>query len=97
MLVLFSYARIGECACVVSEKLVSVLSVSEPLRAIPIVEPREIYTIGLVPRAGSQFRRSRGRSPPKQAGCRCPKKKDLDVSPLIGFHVMAAGIDRDFQ
>jgi DNA-binding transcriptional LysR family regulator len=48
MLVLFSYARIGECACVVSEKLVSVLSVSEPLRAIPIVEPREIYTIGLV-------------------------------------------------
>jgi DNA-binding transcriptional LysR family regulator len=48
MLVLFSYARIGECACVVSEKLVTVLSVSEPLRAIPIVEPREIYTIGLV-------------------------------------------------
>ena len=35
-------------ACVVSEKLASVLSVSEPLRAIPIVEPREIYTIGLV-------------------------------------------------
>jgi DNA-binding transcriptional LysR family regulator len=48
MLVLFSYARISECACVVPEKVVSVLSVSEPLRAIPIVEPREIYTIGLV-------------------------------------------------
>ncbi|HUB62861.1 MAG TPA: LysR family transcriptional regulator [Methylocella sp.] len=48
MLVLFSHVRISGCACVVPEKLASVLSVTEPLRAIPIVEPREIYTIGLV-------------------------------------------------
>lgn len=48
MLVLFAHVRIGRYACVVSEMLVSMLSVSEPLRAIPIVEPQEIYTIGLV-------------------------------------------------
>jgi DNA-binding transcriptional LysR family regulator len=48
MLVLFSHVRIGGYACVVPEKLAGLLSVSEPLRAIPIVEPEEIYTIGLV-------------------------------------------------
>ncbi|WGJ15746.1 LysR family transcriptional regulator [Methylocapsa sp. D3K7] len=48
MLVLFAHVRIGRYACVVSEMLASMLSVSEPLRAIPIVEPQEIYTIGLV-------------------------------------------------
>lgn len=48
ILVLFSHVRIGRYACVISEMLAGVLSVNEPLRAIPIVEPREIYTIGLV-------------------------------------------------
>lgn len=48
MLVLFAHVRIGRYACVVSEMLASMLSVSDPLRAIPIVEPQEIYTIGLV-------------------------------------------------
>lgn len=48
MLVLFAHVRIGGYDCVVPEKLASVLSLSEPLRAIPIVQPREIYTIGLV-------------------------------------------------
>jgi DNA-binding transcriptional LysR family regulator len=48
MLVLFSHVQAGGYACVVPEKLSSVLSLTESLRAIPIVEPREIYTIGLV-------------------------------------------------
>ncbi|HEY8007971.1 MAG TPA: LysR family transcriptional regulator [Methylocella sp.] len=48
ILVLFAHVRIGRYACVVSEMLASMLSVSDPLRAIPIVEPQEIYTIGLV-------------------------------------------------
>jgi DNA-binding transcriptional LysR family regulator len=48
MLVLFSHVQAGGYACVVPEKLSSVLSLTEPLRAIPIIEPREIYTIGLV-------------------------------------------------
>jgi DNA-binding transcriptional LysR family regulator len=48
MLMLFSHVRIGGCACVIPEKLAVLLSMSEPLRAIPIVEPREIYKIGLV-------------------------------------------------
>jgi DNA-binding transcriptional LysR family regulator len=48
MLVLFSHVRIGGFACVAPEKLASLLSLREPLRAIPIVEPQEIYTIGLV-------------------------------------------------
>ena len=43
MLVLFSHVRIGA-----PEKLASLLSLREPLRAIPILEPQEIYTIGLV-------------------------------------------------
>ncbi len=48
ILVLFSHVRIGGYACVVSEKLAGLLSVNEPLRAIPIIEPEKIYTIGLV-------------------------------------------------
>ncbi len=48
MLVLFSHVQIGGYACIIPEKVAGVLSISEPLRAIPIVEPREIYTIGLV-------------------------------------------------
>ncbi|HUI21373.1 MAG TPA: LysR family transcriptional regulator [Methylocella sp.] len=48
MLVLFSHVQIGGYACIVPEKVAGVLSINEPLRAIPVVEPREIYRIGLV-------------------------------------------------
>ena len=48
LVVLYSHVRIGRCACIVPEKLANLLGVSAPLRSIPIVEPREVYTIGLV-------------------------------------------------
>ena len=48
MVVLFSHARSGGCACIVPEKLANLLGVSEPLRSIPITEPRELHIIGLV-------------------------------------------------
>ena len=48
MVVLFSHARSGGCACIVPEKLANLLGVSEPLRSIPITKPRELHIIGLV-------------------------------------------------
>jgi DNA-binding transcriptional LysR family regulator len=48
MVVLFSHVRSGGCACIVPEKLANLLSVTEPLRSIPITEPRELHVIGLV-------------------------------------------------
>jgi DNA-binding transcriptional LysR family regulator len=48
MLVLFSHVRTGRWACIVPEKLASLLGISEPLRSIPILEPREFYTMGLI-------------------------------------------------
>jgi len=48
MVVLFSHARSGGCACIVPEKLTNLLGVSEPLRSIPITEPRGLHIIGLV-------------------------------------------------
>ena len=48
MLVLFSHVRTGRWACIVPEKLASLLGISEPLRSIPILEPREFHTMGLV-------------------------------------------------
>ncbi len=48
MVVLFSHTRSGGCACIVPEKLANLLGVTEPLRSIPITEPRELHTIGLV-------------------------------------------------
>ncbi|HTV32470.1 MAG TPA: LysR family transcriptional regulator [Methylocella sp.] len=48
MLVLFSHVRCGGYACVISEKLAGLLSLSEELRAIPIDEPGEVHTIGVV-------------------------------------------------
>ena len=48
MVVLFSHVRIGRYACIVPEKLAQLLGASEPLRSIPICEPRELHTIGLV-------------------------------------------------
>jgi DNA-binding transcriptional LysR family regulator len=48
MVVLFAHVRIGRYACIVPEKLACLFGASEPLHSIPICEPREIYTIGLV-------------------------------------------------
>ena len=48
ILMLFAHLRMGGNACIIPEKLASVLSASDSLRAIPITDPREIYTIGLV-------------------------------------------------
>ncbi|TPV98195.1 MAG: hypothetical protein USCAAHI_02361 [Beijerinckiaceae bacterium] len=79
MLVLFSHVRIGGFACVAPEKLASLLSLREPLRAIPILEPQEIYTIGLVSPRQEPIPPLRGHSQPKRANWRCPKTKDLDA------------------
>ncbi|MGH6844614.1 MAG: LysR family transcriptional regulator, partial [Methylocella sp.] len=48
MVVLFSHVRNGGCACIVPEKLANLLGVREPLRSIPVTEPRELHIIGLV-------------------------------------------------
>ena len=48
MLVLFSHVRTGRWACIVPEKLANLLGIDEPLRSIPILEPREFHTMGLV-------------------------------------------------
>lgn len=48
MVVLFAHVRIGRYACILPEKLTYLIGAAEPLRSIPIGEPREIYTIGLV-------------------------------------------------
>jgi DNA-binding transcriptional LysR family regulator len=48
MIVLFSHVRTGQWASVMPEKLAETLGLTERLRAIPIVEPEAVHTIGLV-------------------------------------------------
>lgn len=48
MIVLFSHVRTGQWASVMPEKLAETLGLTERLRAIPIVEPDAVHTIGLV-------------------------------------------------
>jgi DNA-binding transcriptional LysR family regulator len=48
MMALFAHVRTGRYACIVPEKLANLLGIIEPLRSIPITEPLEIHTIGLV-------------------------------------------------
>lgn len=48
MVVLFSHVRTGRWASIMPEKFVEVLGLPEPLRSIPITEPREVHKIGLV-------------------------------------------------
>lgn len=48
MLALFAHVQTGRYACIVPEKLASLLGVSDPLRSIPITEPTETHVIGLV-------------------------------------------------
>ena len=48
MIVLFSHVRTGKWASVMPAKLAETLGLTQTLRAIPIVEPDEVHTIGLV-------------------------------------------------
>jgi DNA-binding transcriptional LysR family regulator len=48
MIVLFSHVRTGRWASVMPEKLASTLGLTDRVRAIPIVEPEAVQTIGLV-------------------------------------------------
>jgi len=48
MIVLFTHVRTGKWASVMPEKLADVLGLRDTVRAIPILEPEAIHTIGLV-------------------------------------------------
>lgn len=48
MIVLFSHVRTGQWASVMPEKLAETLGLTERLRAIPIIAPEAVHTIGLV-------------------------------------------------
>ena len=48
MMLLFSHVRTGRWASVMPAKLAETLGLTETIRAIPIVEPDAVQTIGLV-------------------------------------------------
>ena len=48
MIVLFAHVRTGRWASVMPSKLAETLGLTETLRAIPIVEPEAVHTVGLV-------------------------------------------------
>src|ERR1700720_3675846 len=48
MIVLFAHVRTGRWASVMPAKLAETLGLTETIRAIPIVEPQAVHTIGLV-------------------------------------------------
>jgi len=48
MILLFSHVRTGRWASVMPAKLAETLGLTDTLRAIPIVDPEAIQTIGLV-------------------------------------------------
>jgi DNA-binding transcriptional LysR family regulator len=48
MIVLFAHVRTGKWASVMPEKLAETLGLTETIRAIPIIEPEAVHTIGLV-------------------------------------------------
>jgi DNA-binding transcriptional LysR family regulator len=48
MILLFSHVRTGRWASVMPAKLAETLGLTEPIRAIPIVRPEAVQTIGLV-------------------------------------------------
>jgi DNA-binding transcriptional LysR family regulator len=48
MILLFSHVRTGRWASVMPAKLAETLGLTEMIRAIPIVEPDEVHTIGLI-------------------------------------------------
>jgi DNA-binding transcriptional LysR family regulator len=48
MIVLFSHVRTGRWASVMPAKLAETLGLTDTIRAVPIVEPEAVHTIGLV-------------------------------------------------
>jgi DNA-binding transcriptional LysR family regulator len=48
MILLFSHVRTGRWASVMPEKIAQTLGLTDPIRAIPIVQPDAVQTIGLV-------------------------------------------------
>jgi DNA-binding transcriptional LysR family regulator len=48
MIVLFAHVRTGRWASVMPSKLAETLGLTETLRAIPIVAPEAVHTVGLV-------------------------------------------------
>ena len=48
MIVLFAHVRTGRWASVMPAKLAETLGLTETIRAIPIIEPEAVHTIGLV-------------------------------------------------
>jgi DNA-binding transcriptional LysR family regulator len=48
MIVLFAHVRTGQWASVMPAKLAETLGLTETIRAIPIVEPEAVHTVGLV-------------------------------------------------
>jgi len=48
MIVLFAHVRSGQWASVMPEKLAETLGLTETIRAIPIIEPEAVHTIGLI-------------------------------------------------
>ncbi|MBS0533349.1 MAG: LysR family transcriptional regulator [Proteobacteria bacterium] len=48
MILLFSHVRTGRWASVMPEKIAQTLGLTEPIRAIPILQPDAVQTIGLV-------------------------------------------------
>jgi len=48
IVVLVSHVQTGRWACVLPEKLAKIFGLTPRLRAIPIVEPEEVHTVGLV-------------------------------------------------
>ena len=48
MILLFSHVRTGRWASVMPAKLAETLGLTETIRAIPIVDPDEVHTVGLV-------------------------------------------------
>jgi DNA-binding transcriptional LysR family regulator len=48
IIALYAHVRTGRWASIMSEKIAALLDLPEPLRAIPIVEPKAVHEIGLV-------------------------------------------------
>ena len=48
MILLFSHVRTGRWASVMPAKIAETLGLTDTIRAIPIVEPEAVHTIGLV-------------------------------------------------
>jgi DNA-binding transcriptional LysR family regulator len=48
MIALYAHVRTGQWASIMPEKFTEILDLAEPVRAIPIVEPRAVHEIGLV-------------------------------------------------